>query len=165
MGLPYPGGVHLDELAEGGDNTLYKLPKPQVEGNELDFSFSGLKTAVINLIHNAEQKGTRLDFSSLAACVRKTVTDILLDRVDKAFRTVGYDKLVIAGGVSANSEIRERMGKYCKEHGKALYLPELKYCGDNAAMVGVQGYYEYLAGTRAELDLNAYATMDIATLK
>lgn len=165
MGLPYPGGVHLDELAEGGDNMLYKLPKPQVEGNELDFSFSGLKTAVINLIHNAEQKGTRLDFSSLAACVRKTVTDILLDRVDKAFRTVGYDKLVIAGGVSANSEIRERMGKYCKEHGKALYLPELKYCGDNAAMVGVQGYYEYLAGTRAELDLNAYATMDIATLK
>ena len=165
MGLPYPGGVHLDELASGGDNTLYKLPKPHVEGNELDFSFSGLKTAVINLIHNAEQKGAKLDFSSLAACVRKTVTDILLDRVDKAFRTVGYDKLVIAGGVSANSEIRERMGEYCKEHGKTLYLPELKFCGDNAAMVGVQGYYEYLAGTRAELDLNAYATMDIATLK
>lgn len=165
MGLPYPGGVHLDKLAQGGDNTLYKLPKPHVEGNELDFSFSGLKTAVINLIHNAEQKGVLLDFSSLAACVRKTVTDILLDRVDKAFCTVDYDKLVIAGGVSANSEIRERMGVYCKSHGKKLYLPELKFCGDNAAMVGVQGYYEYLAGTRADLDLNAYATMDIATLK
>lgn len=165
MGLPYPGGVHLDKLAAGGDNTLYKLPKPHVEGNELDFSFSGLKTAVINLIHNAEQKGAQLDFSSLAACVRKTVTDILLDRVDKAFSVIDYDKLVIAGGVSANSEIRERMDEYCKSHGKKLYLPELKYCGDNAAMVGVQGYYEYLAGTRADLDLNAYATMDIATLK
>ena len=165
MGLPYPGGVHLDKLAAGGDNTLYKLPKPHVEGNELDFSFSGLKTAVINLIHNAEQKGAQLDFSSLAACVRKTVTDILLDRVDKAFSVIDYDKLVIAGGVSANSEIRERMAEYCKSHGKKLYLPELKFCGDNAAMVGVQGYYEYLAGTRAELDLNAYATMDIATLK
>lgn len=165
MGLPYPGGVHLDKLAAGGDNTLYKLPKPHVEGNELDFSFSGLKTAVINLIHNAEQKGAQLDFSSLAACVRKTVTDILLDRVDKAFSVIDYDKLVIAGGVSANSEIRERMADYCKSHGKKLYLPELKYCGDNAAMVGVQGYYEYLAGTRADLDLNAYATMDIASLK
>lgn len=165
MGLPYPGGVHLDELAAGGDNTLYKLPKPHVEGNELDFSFSGLKTAVINLIHNAEQKGTQLDFSSLAASVRKTVTDILLDRVDKAFRAVDYDKLVIAGGVSANSEIRTRMGEYCSSNGKKLYLPELKFCGDNAAMVGVQGYYEYQAGTRASLDLNAYATMDIATLK
>lgn len=165
MGLPYPGGVHLDELAVGGDNTLYKLPKPHVEGNELDFSFSGLKTAVINLIHNAEQKGTQLDFSSLAACVRKTVTDILLDRVDKAFKAVDCDKLVIAGGVSANSEIRARMGEYCKANGKKLYLPELKFCGDNAAMVGVQGYYEYIAGTRADFDLNAYATMDIATLK
>lgn len=165
MGLPYPGGVHLDKLAAGGDNTLYKLPKPHVEGNELDFSFSGLKTAVINLIHNAEQKGAQLDFSSLAACVRKTVTDILLDRVDKAFSVIDYDKLVIAGGVSANGEIRERMAEYCKSHGKKLYLPELKFCGDNAAMVGVQGYYEYLAGTRADLDLNAYATMDIATLK
>lgn len=165
MGLPYPGGVHLDELASGGDNTMYKLPKPHVEGNELDFSFSGLKTAVINLIHNAEQKGNKLDFSSLAACVRKTVTDILLDRVNKAFHAVNYDSLVIAGGVSANSEIRARMADYCSECGKKLYLPELKYCGDNAAMVGVQGYYEYMAGTRAPLDLNAYATMDIATLK
>lgn len=165
MGLPYPGGVHLDELASGGDNTLYKLPKPHVEGCELDFSFSGLKTAVINLIHNAQQKGDELDFSSLAACVRRTVTDILLDRVQKAFMATGSDKLVIAGGVSANSEIRERMKDMCARLGKGLYLPELRYCGDNAAMVGVQGYYEYLSGNLAKPDLNAYATMDIATLK
>ena len=165
MGLPYPGGIHLDKIAENGDNTKYKLPKPHVEGCELDFSFSGLKTAVINLIHNSQQKGEELDFDSLAACVRTTVTDILLDRVEKAFKTVDYDKLVIAGGVSANSEIRRRMAELCKSMGKALYLPDLSLCGDNAAMVGAQGYYEYMSGVRGGLDLNAYATMDIATLK
>lgn len=164
MGMPYPGGIHLDKLAESGDNTKYKLPCPHVEGCELDFSFSGLKTAVINLIHNAEQKGEQLDFASLAACVRKTVTDILIDRVVKAFERLPYDKLVIAGGVSANSEIRRRMAELMREKGKKLYLPELTYCGDNAAMVGVQGYYEYLAGNTAGNDLNAFATMDIATL-
>lgn len=162
MGLPYPGGIHLDKLANGGDNTKYKLPKPHVEGCELDFSFSGLKTAVINLIHNSKQKDEELDFESLAACVRKTVTDILLDKVEKAFQAVDYDKLVIAGGVSANSEIRSRMQMFCKKKGKQLYLPDLSLCGDNAAMVGAQGYYEYLAGTRAGNDLNAFATMDIA---
>lgn len=165
MGLDYPGGVHLDKLAKSGDNQKYKLPKPQVEGCELDFSFSGLKTAVINLIHNANQKNEQLDFPSLAASLRKTVTDILIDRVTRAFDILDYDKLVIAGGVSANSEIRERMGTLCDSLSKKLYIPDLNLCGDNAAMVGAQAYYEYQAGTVAEYSLNAYATMDISTLE
>ncbi len=164
MGLPYPGGVHLDKVANGGNPDTYPLPKPRVDQNPLDFSFSGLKTAVINLIHNHAQKGETVCVPDLCASVRKTVTDILLDRTAKALDTLPYRTLVLAGGVSANSEIRRRMAEECQKRGIAFYKPELSFCGDNAAMVGVQGYYEYLAGTRADLSLNAYATMNIETL-
>lgn len=165
LGLPYPGGVHLDKIAENGDNTAYKLPKPKIEGNPLDFSFSGLKTAVLNTINNSNQKGIEINTADMCASIRKTVTDILIDKLSVAFETVKPQKLVLAGGVSANSEIRKRVSAFCKNNNVEFYSPELSLCGDNAAMVGAQAYYEYQAGNVAESDLNAYATLDICTLK
>lgn len=165
LGLPYPGGVHLDKIAENGDNTAYKLPKPKIEGNPLDFSFSGLKTAVLNTINNSNQKGIEINTADMCASIRKTVTDILIDKLSVAFETVKPQKLVLAGGVSANSEIRKRVSAFCKNNNVEFYSPELSLCGDNAAMVGAQAYYEYQVGNVAESDLNAYATLDICTLK
>ncbi|MEE1003474.1 MAG: tRNA (adenosine(37)-N6)-threonylcarbamoyltransferase complex transferase subunit TsaD [Acutalibacteraceae bacterium] len=165
LGLPYPGGVHLDKIAENGNNTVYKLPKPKIEGNPLDFSFSGLKTAVLNTINNSNQKGIEINTADMCASIRKTVTDILIDKLSVAFETVKPQKLVLAGGVSANSEIRKRVSAFCKNNNVEFYSPELSLCGDNAAMVGAQAYYEYQAGNVAESDLNAYATLDICTLK
>lgn len=165
LGLPYPGGVHLDKLAQNGDNAAYSLPKPKVENNPLDFSFSGLKTAVLNTINNSKQKGLEVNVENMCASLRKTVTDILLDKIQKAVELYPTEKIVLAGGVSANSEIRQRIKDYCENNGISFYAPELKYCGDNAAMVAAQAIYEYENGKIAQLDLNAYATMDIQTLK
>lgn len=165
LGLPYPGGVHLDKIAENGNNTVYKLPKPKVEGNPLDFSFSGLKTAVLNTINNSKQKGIEINTDDMCACIRKTVTDILIDKLSVAFETIKPEKLVLAGGVSANSEIRRRISEFCKINDVEFFSPELSLCGDNAAMVAAQGYYEYKAGNISDNDLNAYATLDICTLK
>ena len=124
-------------------------------------SFSGLKTAVINLVHNAEQKGEELDRPSLAASFTKAVSDSLVPRTMQAARELGYDKIVVAGGVAANARIRRDFSEAAAREGRKLFIPPLKLCGDNGAMIGAQGYYEYLAGTRAGSDLNAYATMDI----
>lgn len=165
MGLAYPGGVHLDKIAEKGDCNAYKLPKPKVDGNPLDFSFSGLKTAVLNTINNSKQKGVDINIEDMCASIRKTVTDILIDKISVAIEKYPTKKLVLAGGVSANSEIRCRMKEFCESKNIEFYTPELKYCGDNAAMVAAQGYYEYKNKNLADYDLNAYATMDIATLK
>ena len=161
MGLPYPGGIHLDKLAEQGDANKYKLPRPSVDGSEYDFSFSGLKTAVINLLHKADQKGEELDKASLAAGVRMAVCDMLLLNLFKCAEKNGYKKIVLAGGVAANSELRRRLTTECKNRGYELFMPPLSLCGDNAAMVGVQGYYEYLSGNVATESLNAYATLPI----
>ncbi|MBQ7129052.1 MAG: tRNA (adenosine(37)-N6)-threonylcarbamoyltransferase complex transferase subunit TsaD, partial [Clostridia bacterium] len=165
LGLPYPGGIHLDKLAENGDNLAYALPKPKVDTNPLDFSFSGLKTAVLNTINNSKQKGIEINVPDICASLRKTVTDILLDKISKAVELYHVDKLVLAGGVSANSEIRRRVQDYCNNNDILFFSPELKYCGDNAAMVGVQSLYEYNNGKIAQNNLNAFATMDIETLK
>ena len=159
MGLPYPGGIHLDSLALKGDINAFKLPFPKVSGNPLDFSFSGLKTAVINIIHNAKQKNEEINYSDLSASFNYTVAKILCDRLNLAAKETGNKKIVLAGGVSANSMLREAMKTMAIENGYELFLPQLKYCGDNAAMVGAQGYYEYLAGNIAGLDLNAKASM------
>ena len=161
MGLPYPGGIHLDRIAKTGNEDAFSLPHPHVSGSLYDFSFSGLKTAVINQIHNAKQKGESLNVPDLAASFRKTAVDCLIEKVVKASEDFGYDKLVIAGGVSANSHLRERLQSICKERGWSFYRPDLSLCGDNAAMVASQGYYEYLAGNRAGLDLNATANLSI----
>ena len=162
LGLGYPGGAPLDKLARGGDDSRYPLPRAHVEGHDLDMSFSGLKTAVLNLVHNAEQKGEALALPDLAASFSRAVSDSLVPRTLEAARVVGRDKVAVAGGVAANSRLRSDLTAACQKAGLALYLPELKLCGDNAAMIGCQGYYEYLAGRRAGMELNAYATRDIS---
>lgn len=161
MGLDYPGGVMLDKIATEPDFLKYPMPWPKVEGAELDFSFSGLKTAVINLTHNAEQKGTPIDVPVLSATVRRRVCDILIANTMRAAELTKMTDIVIAGGVSANSELRERMEKECADKGYNLYYPEKKYCGDNAAMVGAQAIHEFEAGHISGADLNAQATMSI----
>ena len=124
-------------------------------------SFSGLKTAVINLVHHAEQTGEEIDRSALAASFTRAVSESLLPRAMKAADELGYKKLVIAGGVAANSVIRRDFTEAAKQRGLELFIPPLRLCGDNAAMIGAQGYYEFLAGHTAGSDLNAYASMDI----
>lgn len=161
LGLEYPGGVTLDKIATKSDLRKYPLPYPKSPAGEYDFSFSGLKTAVINLVHNAEQKGEDIDVPVLAATVRERVCDMLIKNTLKAAKDKGYKTLCLAGGVSANSELRGRMEEECKKEGITLYYPELKYCGDNAATVGVQGYYEFLSGNTAGSNLNATATLPI----
>ncbi len=161
MGMPYPGGIHLDKAAESGDPEAFRLPRPRVSGSPYDFSFSGLKTAVINQIHNASQKGIELPVNDLSASFRKAVTDSLTDHFIRAAEDLGYDTLVLAGGVSANSLLRRRTAEECEKRGWHCYYPPLPLCGDNAAMVGAQGYYEYLSGNTAGSDLNARATLSI----
>ena len=161
MGMPYPGGIALDKVAEDGDPFAFKLPRPTVSGSQYDFSFSGLKTAVINLIHNSAQKGIELNKADVCASFRYAVVDCLKTNFLKAAEDLKVDKLVIAGGVSANRLLRSSLQEECDKHGLAFYMPEKSLCGDNAAMVGSQGYYEYLSGNIASTDLNAFATMSI----
>ena len=161
MGMPYPGGIALDKVAEDGDPFAFKLPRPTVSGSQYDFSFSGLKTAVINLIHNSAQKGIELNKADVCASFRYAVVDCLKTNFLKAAEDLKVDKLVIAGGVSANRLLRSSLQEECDKHGLAFYMPEKSLCGDNAAMVGSQGYYEFLSGNIASTDLNAFATMSI----
>ena len=165
LGLPYPGGRPMDELARQSEGGKYELPRAHVEGAELDMSFSGLKTAVVNLAHNAEQKGEPLDAAALARDFTRAVSDELVPRAMRAIQLTGRTRLVAAGGVAANSMIRADLEAACNRAGVKLYLPPLRWCGDNGAMIGAQGYYEYLAGHTASLDLNAYATMDLGKEK
>lgn len=163
LGLPYPGGVHLDAIAKGGDPTAFAFPHPHVDGAPLDFSFSGLKTSVLNTVHNAEQRGEAIDVQNLGASFLSAVVDLLERNTEKALEQhPEMQKLVLAGGVSANSVLRERMFNLAKRRNVKLYLPELSLCGDNAAMVGAQGFYEFSAGKRAGMSLNACAGMPIA---
>ena len=162
LGIGYPGGGPMDRLADGGDDSRYELPRAHVAGHELDMSFSGLKTASLNLIHNAQQKGETLDLPSFAASFGRAVSDSLVPRVMAAARQKGYGRVAVAGGVAANRRIRADLQAACARSGDRLFLPELKYCGDNAAMIGCQGYYEWKAGRTAGLELKAYATRDIA---
>ncbi len=161
MGLPYPGGLNMDRVAADGDPKSYKFPSPKVQDSELDFSFSGLKTAVINLVHNLTQKGEEIDVKNIGASYIACVVSILCDRTQKAIDIIHPEKLVLAGGVSANSVLRREMKRLADKNGISLYVPELKYCGDNAAMVGSQAYYEYLNGKIATLKLNATAALDV----
>ena len=161
LGLPYPGGRPMEELSKGGDDCKYSFPIGHVEGSPYDMSFSGLKTAVINLVHNAQQKGEEIDRASLAASFTKAVSDSLVPRTMMAAKELGYGKIVVAGGVAANSRIRADFKAAAEKRGYQLYIPPLKLCGDNGAMIGAQAYYEYLSGVRGSSDLNAYATMDL----
>ena len=161
LGLGYPGGAPVDRLSQGGDDRRYELPRAHVADAPLDMSFSGLKTAVLNLVHNAQQKGEQLELKDLAASFSAAVSDSLVPRAMEAARRKGYGKLAVAGGVAANSRIRADLELACAASGDKLYLPQLSLCGDNGAMIGCQGYYEYLAGVRGGMELNAYANRDI----
>ena len=161
LGIGYPGGAPLDRLSQGGDDRRYAFPQVHVHDAPLDMSFSGLKTAAINLIHNAQQKGEKLDLPGLAASFSAAVSEMLVPRVMAAARSRDYGKVAVAGGVAANSRIRADLEAACARSGDRLYLPGLSLCGDNGAMIGCQGYYEYLTGRRAGMDLNAYANRDI----
>ena len=162
LGLGYPGGRALDELARGGDESAYRLPRAVVDGAPLDMSFSGLKTAVLNIIHNARQKGETLDKKGLAASFAAAVSDVLVPRTMEAAKALGYQNIAVAGGVAANSRIRRDMEQAAKAQGAALYLPPLYLCGDNAAMIACQAYYDRgKIGPLENLDLNACATMPL----
>ena len=161
LGMPYPGGAALDKMAQQGDDQKYDLPRSRPGANPYDMSFSGLKTAALNLIHHAEQVGEELDIPSLCASFTAAVSDTLVPRVVQALKETGLKKVAVAGGVAANSRIRADILAAAKTLGAEVYMPPLKLCGDNAAMIGAQGYYEFLAGNRADMSLNAYATKSI----
>jgi len=161
IGMPYPGGAALDKAAKAGDEDKYTLPHTKLSGNPLDMSFSGLKTAALNLIHTTQQRNEMLDVPSLCASFSKAVSEMLVPRVLSALDQTGYRRLAIAGGVAANSRIRRDFETACCQRGAKLYAPPLSLCGDNGAMIGSQGYYEFLAGHLAGQDLNAFATMSI----
>ncbi len=161
LGMSYPGGISMDKEAENGDPFAFKLPRPVVAGSPYDFSFSGLKTAIINTIHNLSQKGEEIPKADLCASFRWAVVDCLVTNFLSAAKNYKVNTLVIAGGVSANSLLRKRLKEECIKLGFNLYMPEKKYCGDNGAMVASQAYYEFLDGNLASLNLNAVATLEI----
>ena len=161
MGFPYPGGVHIDKASAEGDLKAFKLPHPAVAGNEFDFSFSGLKTNVINTLHNAEQKGIELNRSDLAASLQYTIAGILTDKTMAAAEALGYKKIALAGGVAANSGVRAALSAACQKRGFEFYMPEKPLCGDNGAMIACQGSYNLLAGITADESLNAMATLSM----
>ncbi len=158
LDMPYPGGAALDRAAHSGDETRYPLPHTKLSGNPLDMSFSGLKTAAVNLIHNTRQKGEEVNVPDLCASFSRAVSEMLVPRTMLALDRTGYRTLAVAGGVAANSRIRGDLTRECERRGVRLCLPPLSLCGDNGAMIGAQGYYEYLAGNIADQTLNAYAT-------
>ena len=161
LDMPYPGGAALDKAAQLGDEKKYDLPRSRPGANPYDMSFSGLKTAALNLIHHAQQVGEQLDIPSLCASFSAAVSDTLVPRVVRAMEETGHRKIAVAGGVAANSRIRRDILAAAEKMGATVYLPPLSLCGDNGAMIGAQAYYEYLAGNVADMSLNAYATKSI----
>ena len=161
LDMPYPGGAALDKAAQTGDDTKYVLPRSKPGANPYDMSFSGLKTAALNLIHHAEQVGEELDIPSLCASFTAAVSETLVPRIVRALEETGYRKVAVAGGVAANTRIRHDILEAAEKLGAAVYMPPLKLCGDNGAMIGAQAYYEYKAGNVADMSLNAYATKSI----
>lgn len=161
LGFPYPGGVHIDNAARLGDENKYTLPTPKAPG-EYNFSFSGLKTAVINLVHNLEQKNEEVDKNSLAASFQKVAVDMLVKKTVAAAQNLGYKTVVLAGGVSANSRLRSEFENVCKRENIRLFYPPIALCGDNAAMIGSQGYFEYEVGNFADASLNAIASLPLS---
>ena len=161
LGMPYPGGAALDKAAQSGDDAKYSLPRSRPGANPYDMSFSGLKTATLNLIHHAQQVGEALDIPSLCGSFSAAVSDTLVPRVIAALEQTGRKTLAVAGGVAANSRIRGDILKATEKMGVRVCLPPLNLCGDNAAMIGAQAYYEYQNGNLADMSLNAYATKSI----
>ena len=159
IGLPYPGGPRVDKLAAEGQD-VYDLPVP-LNDDSYDFSFSGLKSAVVNLVHNEKQRGNEVIPENVAASFQNRVTEILVKKTMKALKEYDVHNLIVAGGVAANKGLRAKLMSECEKCGVDLTLPEIKYCTDNAAMIGAAGYYAYQKGRRASLDLNAKANEEL----
>ncbi len=160
LGLPYPGGPSVSQAARTGDPHAYRLPVPHVQG-KYNVSFSGLKTAVINEVHNAEQRGETVNVPDMAASFQERIAQILAKKLLAAAEDTGAKTVCLAGGVAANGRLRQLVNDGVQKLGAKVYLPELKYCGDNAAMIAAQGYYEYLDGNLADLTLNGLPTLEI----
>ncbi len=161
LGLGYPGGKAVDDLSKVGNDMAFKLPRSTIDGHPYDMSFSGLKTSIINLVHSATQRGDDFNKSDLAASFTKAVSDSLVPRTMACLKELGYDKVAVAGGVAANSRIRADFEAAANAENVKLFVPPLKLCGDNAAMIGAQAYYEFLDGARADSSLNGYASKEI----
>ncbi len=155
IGLGYPGGPKIDKLSKEGNPEAISFPRAKIDENIYDFSFSGLKSAVLNYLNMAQMKGEEVCNADVAASFQKAVTDVLVDHAIHGAKQYGFEKLAIAGGVASNSGLREAMKRACEKEGIAFYHPSPIYCTDNAAMIGVAGYYEYIKGARSDLDLNA----------
>lgn len=161
IGLGYPGGPKVDKLSKEGNPAAISFPRAQVEGCPYDFSFSGLKSAVLNYLHHAEQVGEEINRADVAASFQAAVVDVLVDKTLQAAKEYGIDKIALAGGVASNSALRAGMEAACKKAGKTLFFPSPVYCTDNAAMIGAAAYYEYKKGVRHGLDLNAVPNLKI----
>ncbi|HIT89866.1 MAG TPA: tRNA (adenosine(37)-N6)-threonylcarbamoyltransferase complex transferase subunit TsaD [Candidatus Merdenecus merdavium] len=161
IGLGYPGGPKIDRLSKEGDPYAIKFPRAKIQDSPYDFSFSGLKSAVLNYLNGAKMKGEKVVNEDVAASFQKAVIDVLVDHSMKAAEAYGLKKFAIAGGVASNSSLRTAMEKACAERGISFYYPSPIYCTDNAAMIGVAAYYEYLAGTRHGIDLNAVPNLKL----
>ena len=161
LGLPYPGGKPIDDLSKTGDDRKYKLPIGHVDGCPYDMSFSGLKTAVINEVHNAEQKGQAVNVADMAASFQERIDQILAKKLLAAAADTNAKTICLAGGVAANGRLRQLVNDGAQKLGAKVYLPELKYCGDNGAMIAAQGYYEFQDGNLADWSLNGLPTLPI----
>lgn len=161
IGLGYPGGPKVDALAKEGNPLAIPFPRAKVDGFAYDFSFSGLKSAVLNYLNQCEMKGETVNTADVAASFQYAVIDVLTTHAISAAKEMGMDKLAIAGGVAANSSLRKSITEACEKEGIRFYCPSPKYCTDNAAMIGVAGYYGYIKGVRHGWDLNAVPNLKI----
>ena len=161
IGLGYPGGPKIDKLAKEGNPHAIEFPRAHVDDAPYDFSFSGIKSAVLNYINSANMQGKEINRADVAASFQKAVVDALVSRAVRLAKECGMDKLAIAGGVASNSALREAMEEACEKRGMKFYRPSPIYCTDNAAMIGAAAYYEYLAGTRSGWDLNAVPNLKL----
>jgi len=161
--LGYPGGPRIDEMAKTGNKDAIAFPRASIENRPYDFSFSGLKSAVLNYINTCAMKNVAYDVADVAASFQEAVVDVLVNKTILAAKGHDLGKVALAGGVAANSALRRAMEAACRENGIALYMPSPAYCTDNAAMIGVAGYYKYVAGRRDGLDLNAISNLEVGT--
>lgn len=161
IGLGYPGGPKIDKLSKEGNPEAIRFPKAHIEDGPYDFSFSGVKSAVLNYLNGAKMKGETVVEADVAASFQKAVTDVLVENAMKAVREFGMKKFAIAGGVASNSTLREAMKKACEKNGVEFYHPSPIFCTDNAAMIGAAAYYEYMAGVRHGWDLNAVPNLKL----
>ena len=161
IGLGYPGGPKIDKISKEGNPEAITFPRAKVGDSEYDFSFSGLKSSVLNYLNSCQMKGEEINRADVAASFQKAVTDVLVQNAMHGVKAYGLNKLAIAGGVASNSALRAAMKEACEKNGVEFYYPSPIFCTDNAAMIGVAGYYEYMAGARSGLDLNAVPNLKL----